>query len=80
MKTTYHVSQNLSSKERIAFAELMNSKDVVIKRAGNGGAICVQDADKYKAEILSQLSNEKFFSLLKSDLTDSFKNNFFSYF
>lgn len=71
----YHrVSQNLSKEESLALTELMNSKEVVFKPADKGGAICVQDSVKYKAEILSQLGNERFYKKLTSDPTNSFQN------
>ena len=69
----HRASQNLLPAEKKALKELMDSKDLVIKPADKGGAICIQDADKYKAEILSQLSNEKFYKKLKSDPTVAFQ-------
>ena len=75
----YRVSHNLLPAEKTALKELMDSKDLIIKPADKGGAICIQDADKYKAEILSQLSNDKFYKKLKSDPTESFQKTVLSY-
>ncbi len=81
MKTTTQppcVPQKLTSKEKI-LTELMNNKDLVMKPADKGGAIVVQDAVKYKVEIFSQLSDEKFDKKLTSDPTDSFQQNVLPY-
>lgn len=47
----------------------MSDKEIVIKSCDKGGGICVQDTTKYEAEILTQLSNKKFYKRLKSDPT-----------
>ncbi len=57
----------------------MNNKDLVIKPADKGGPIVVQHAVKYKTENLSELSDEKFYKKLTSDLTDSLQHIVFSY-
>ena len=36
---------------------MTEDQDLVIKPADKGGAICIQDAEKYKKEILRQLSD-----------------------
>lgn len=67
------VAQNLSQGEKTALLELMADKDLVFKPADKGGALVVQDANKYRLEILSQLANDKFYKKLKSDPTASFQ-------
>lgn len=47
-------SFNLSENESASLNELLDDKDIIIKPADKGGGICIQDAVKYKQEILSQ--------------------------
>ncbi len=69
----YHFSDNLSKGEKMALKELTEDQDIVIKPADKGEAICIQDAVKYKQEILRQLSDETYYKKLSSDPTLSFK-------
>ncbi len=70
---------NLTKSERTALYEMMGDRDIVIKPADNGGGICIQDSDKYKQEILSQLSNSRFYEKLHHDPTFSFWQEILSY-
>lgn len=72
-------SPNLSKEERTALTELMNDKSIVIKPADKGGGICIQDADKYREEILSQLSDTRFYKKLHHDPTITFQKKLSSY-
>ena len=65
----FHVKKNLTDNERKALNELIDDENIVIKPADKGGGICIQDKDKYEAEIMSQLSNIKVYKKLKSDPT-----------
>ena len=51
----------------------------MIKPADKGGGIVVQSTHKYKLEILSQLADEKFYKKLKTDPTDSFQREIFTF-
>lgn len=73
------VKNNLPENERKALMELINDNDLVIKPSDKGGGICVQDTDKYEAEIVSQLSNKKFYKRLKSDPTNAFQKEVRTY-
>uniref|UniRef100_A0A8C6UMS7 Reverse transcriptase domain-containing protein n=1 Tax=Neogobius melanostomus TaxID=47308 RepID=A0A8C6UMS7_9GOBI len=59
--------------------ELMNDKNIVIKPADKGGGICIQDADKYREEILLQLADTRFYRKLTQDPTVSFQKKLLSY-
>lgn len=66
-------SPNLTKEEKIALTELMNDKTIVIKSSDKGGGICIQDSDKYRQEILSQLSDPRVYRKLTSDPTVTFQ-------
>lgn len=57
----------------MALDALLSDKYIVIKPADKGGAICIQDAEKYKLQILSQLTKKDFYQKLTSDPTFSFQ-------
>ena len=48
----------------------MTDRDIVISKADKGGAIILLDQEDYKEEILTQLSNNKFYKKLDYDLTN----------
>ncbi len=70
---------NLTKNEKSALDELMKDRDIVIKPCDKGGGICVQDAEKYRNEILSQLSNTRFYKKVNYDPTTSFQQEILSY-
>ena len=51
--------------------------NIVIKPTDKGEGICIQDKDKYEAEIYSQLSNTRVYNKLKSDPTVAFQREIF---
>ena len=53
------VSNNLPPEEKRALKELMENNNIVIKPADKGGAIVIQDKEKYKSECLRQLNNRE---------------------
>lgn len=69
----------MTREEKKALNELTNDEELVIKPADKGGAIVVQDKEKYKKEILSQLSNETYYKKLLSNPTVSFQREICSY-
>uniref|UniRef100_A0A8C9XHG8 Uncharacterized protein n=1 Tax=Sander lucioperca TaxID=283035 RepID=A0A8C9XHG8_SANLU len=75
----FHFKNNITVNEKRALMGLINDKEVVIKPADKGGGICVQDTAKYEAEILTQLSNKKFYKRLKSDLTNTYQKEAWNY-
>ena len=75
----FRVSDNLSESERAALTELLDDKDLIFKPADKGGGLVVQDVHKYRSEIASQLTNEKFYRKLKSDPTLSFQREVFTF-
>lgn len=75
----FKIQDNLSENERKALTELMNDKDLMIKPADKGSGIVIQDTNKYEAEILTQLSNKKFYKRLKSDPTGTFQKEVRAY-
>ena len=76
----FRVSSNLSQREKKALTMLLDDKDLVLKPADKGGGIVVQDMQKYRLEILSQLSDVKFYKPLKNDPTLSFQREILIFF
>ena len=60
---------NISRDERTAIKQLANNTQIVIKPADKGGAVVVQDREKYIVEGLRQLSDPKFYVEVKEDLS-----------
>lgn len=63
------VKKNISQEELEAIRKLKNRKDIVIKPADKGGAVCVWDKNLYIQEGQKQLSDERFYEKLDSDAT-----------
>ena len=61
---------NLTKREQKALLRLKQNKSIIIKNADKGGAIVIQDVQKYKDEALRQLNNEQFYKKLKHDKTE----------
>uniref|UniRef100_A0A3B4B7W6 Uncharacterized protein n=1 Tax=Periophthalmus magnuspinnatus TaxID=409849 RepID=A0A3B4B7W6_9GOBI len=78
-KNKYNYTDNLTKEEKKALHELMNDKDIIIKPADKGGAIVIQDTDKYEAEIHSQLSDVTYYKRLPADPTLAFQSEIFQY-
>ena len=60
---------NISRDEQKALRELANNHNIIIKPADKGGAVVIQDRDKYVSEGLRQLSDRNFYEEKDSDLT-----------
>ena len=75
----YVLNQNLSKEEKTALKELIQDKDIVIKPADKGGAICIQDYEKCRQEILSQLSDAHYYKKLDHDPTLLFQGQLLTY-
>ena len=68
-KTTSPTKDNLSKQERKALQRLKNRKDIVIKKAGKGGATVVLDSKDYLEEDLRQLNDQRYYEILDHILT-----------
>ena len=62
-------NSNITRDEQKALRELANNHNIVIKPADKGGAVVIQDREKYVAEGLRQLSDRKFYEEKDIDLT-----------
>ena len=60
---------NLPNEEKKALDNLMSDREIVIRKADKGGAITILNQEDYKEEILTQLSNNKFYKKLDYDPT-----------
>ena len=60
---------NISRDEQKALRELAQNRNIVIKPADKGGAVVIQDREKYVAEGLRQLSDRNFYEEKNIDLT-----------
>ena len=61
---------NLTREERQALKELIDNRDITIKPADKGGAIVVQDTDKYITECLHQLNNRTHYKRTGTNTTN----------
>ena len=61
--------QNLTKQERGAIRELANNNEITIKPANKGGAIVIQDTEKYIAEAHRQLNNRDHYKCTGSNMT-----------
>lgn len=75
----YITQSNLNKAQRLALNELTSDHDLVIKPADKGGAVVVQQASKYRLEIVRQLGNINFYRKLHSDPTESFQKEIKTY-
>ena len=77
---------NLTKDEREALEKFQQRDDIIITNADQGGAIVIQDVEKYIEEANRQLHDETFYKKCNTDLTqrhnnlinhtiDSFKNS-----
>ncbi|XP_071986734.1 uncharacterized protein [Engystomops pustulosus] len=64
-----HASNNLSSTDKTALLHLMSNREIIIKPADKGGAVVIQDKNKYINEILSQLSDTTIYHKLERNPT-----------
>ena len=55
---------NLSKEERIALKQLQNNKDIVIKEADKGGAICIMDKTFYAQKMSDLLTDDSTYELI----------------
>ena len=62
-------NNNINREGRNALKHLADDHTIVIKPADKGGAIVIQDRDKYIAEGIRQLSNPDFYTETDTDLT-----------
>ena len=62
---------NISLEEKEALRALAGNDKIIIKPADKGGAIVVQNKYGYMKEGLQQLSDEKFYTKLDHDMTES---------
>ena len=60
---------NLSVEELKVLKELMSNDSITIKSADKGGAIVIQDTDKYITECLRQLNNREHYRRTGNDQT-----------
>lgn len=74
-----NISHNLSLNEKKALTELTSDPSIIIKPADKGGAIVVQDSEKYQYEILAQLQNIKFYKKLPGDPTNTYRSEILSF-
>ena len=63
------VRQNITQEEHQALLDLQNNKSIVIRKADKGSAIVIQDIEDYRAEGCKQLSDDKYYRKVESDLT-----------
>uniref|UniRef100_A0A3Q3GVP1 Uncharacterized protein n=1 Tax=Labrus bergylta TaxID=56723 RepID=A0A3Q3GVP1_9LABR len=69
----------LTESEIIVLNELISDREIVIKLADKGGGICIQDAVKYRQEMISQLSNTRFYKKINNDPTIFFQTEIVAY-
>lgn len=69
----------MSDAEKNALSELSNDPTIVIKPADKGGAIVVQDIDRYRNEVLRQLSDTRFYQKLKKDPIEEYQHDIFRF-
>ena len=62
--------QNLSKLELAALEELTKRNDIIITKADKGGAIVIQDVEKYIKEANRQLHNKEYYKKVNKDLTN----------
>ena len=60
---------NLPTEKKKALNNLMTDREIVIRKADNGGAITLLNQEDYKEEILTQFNNNKFYKKLDYDPT-----------
>ena len=65
---------NLTKKEREAIRSLSQNHDIIIKPADKGGAIVIQDKQKYIEECLRQLNNKEHYKRLYYNPTTEYNN------
>jgi hypothetical protein len=65
------VKRNMSDAEYQAITSLKNDNSIVIKKADKGSNIVIQNTDDYITEGIRQLSNDKFYKEVPTDLTES---------
>ena len=69
------VDNNLSKEEKKALKELRECNSIVIKKADKGSSIVIMNKDDYIKEAERQLSDEKFYKKIPSDLTKVFNDD-----
>jgi len=62
-------SSNMTWEETLALSQLSSRDDIVIKPADKGSAIVILSKTQYRAEVLRQLDDDKFYSKLNRDPT-----------
>ena len=65
---------NLTKKERQAIKSLSQNPNIIIKPADKGGAIVIQDKQKYIEECLRQLNNKEHYKKLHYNPTTEYNN------
>ena len=65
---------NLTKKERQAVKSLSQNPNIIIKPADKGGAIVIQDKQKYIEECLRQLNNKVHYNKLHYNPTTEYNN------
>ena len=65
---------NLTKQERKAIKSLSQNHDIIIKPADKGGAIVIQDRQKYIEECLRQLNNKEHYKRLHYNPTTEYNN------
>ena len=63
-------ARNLNKSELEALDEIKNMSDLVVTKADKGGALVLQDVDKYIEEAQRQLSDQTFYKKVESNPTD----------
>ena len=73
-KSPKYTRFNLTKKEREAIKSLSQNHDIIIKPADKGGAIVIQDKQKYIEECLRQLNNKEHYKRLYYNPTTEYNN------
>jgi len=64
------VKENITKTEAKAITQLKNNKDIIVKPADKGGAVCVLNPALYEAEGLRQLLNTNYYTEIHSPLAN----------
>ena len=65
---------NFNKQERKAIKSLSQNHDIIIKPADKGGAIVIQDRQKYIEESLRQVNNKEHYKILHYNPTTEYNN------
>ena len=74
LKNAKPPANNINAKDRRAISDLKKDDDIIILPADKGKITVVLDSESYESKVNDLLSDEKTYSKLKKDPTNSYKN------